>query len=122
MNGKLHISELQQQIVFDTNRDGDVSNDEALFFLDGNEEVDFDTFLTLCWPKIKPYVTLDHGLFKPLTSDEKLELGLDEDVDEQEQIHENEEEEEEENYEPETENDAEEEETGEGEVKRLTLK
>ncbi|XP_058839943.1 glucosidase 2 subunit beta-like [Topomyia yanbarensis] len=77
-NQVLEIAELQTRIVFDRNRDGSVTEDEARFFLDDHEQVDFETFVTLCWPKIKPFLMLDSGLFKPPSDVEELERGTEE--------------------------------------------
>ncbi|XP_055525391.1 glucosidase 2 subunit beta [Wyeomyia smithii] len=72
-NQVVEIVELQTRIVFDRNRDGSVSEEEARFFLDEHDQVDFETFVTLCWPKIKPFLMLDSGLFKPPSDVEELE-------------------------------------------------
>lgn len=72
-DGVLEVVELQTRIVFDRNRDGAVTVDEARFFLDDHDQVDFETFVTLCWPKVKPFLMLDSGLFKPPTDVHELE-------------------------------------------------
>ncbi|KAJ6638571.1 Glucosidase 2 subunit beta [Pseudolycoriella hygida] len=64
-NQLVEIEEIQTRIAFDKNRDGEVCAEEAKYFLDDHEAVNFETFKTLCWPKIKPYLMLDSGLFKP---------------------------------------------------------
>uniref|UniRef100_A0A182IWR0 Glucosidase 2 subunit beta n=1 Tax=Anopheles atroparvus TaxID=41427 RepID=A0A182IWR0_ANOAO len=64
-NQLLEVVELQTRIVFDRNRDGAVTEDEARFFLDERDQVDFETFVTLCWPRMKPFLMMDSGLFKP---------------------------------------------------------
>lgn len=115
----VELAELQTRISFDRNRDGVVSDDEALYFLDEQTEANLETFVQVCWPRIKPFLMLDSGLFVPPTAapvdieapekhdDDEQQL-LDDDLDEHHLLDDGEEAvDEEEEYE---------EETGEGEV------
>lgn len=64
---------MQTRISFDRNRDGEVSTDEARYFLDEQDEANLDAFVQVCWPRIKPFLMLDSGLFKPPATVEELE-------------------------------------------------
>lgn len=64
-DGVVEIAELQTRVSFDSNRDGEVSVEEAKYYLDEHDQVDLETFVTVCWPRIKPFLMLDAGLFKP---------------------------------------------------------
>jgi protein kinase C substrate 80K-H len=69
-NGFLEIIEVQTRIVFDRNRDGAVDEEEARFFLAESDQLDLENFITLAWPKIKPFLMLEAGLFKPPATEE----------------------------------------------------
>lgn len=68
-DGKIEMSELQTQQTFDQNKDGAVSEDEAKFFFDSHNELSWEDFLASGWPRMKPFLMLDKGLFKPPTSE-----------------------------------------------------
>ena len=55
-DGKVQVSELQTQTIFDQNNDGTVSVDEAKFFLHLEEEIDKETFIRSAWPMMKPFI------------------------------------------------------------------
>lgn len=80
-DGKIEVNELQTRISFDRNRNGIVEVEEARYFLDDNDELDLESFITLAWPKMKPFMMLDAGLFKPPKKEEQID---DEDHDDDE--------------------------------------
>lgn len=69
-NGLVELAELQTRIVFDRNRDGAVSEEEANYFIEPHAAIDLETFITIAWPRIKPFLMLDSGLFKPPTGEQ----------------------------------------------------
>lgn len=64
-DGFIEIAELQTRVSFDKDRNGEVSVEEARFFLDEKERVNQEEFTSVCWGRVKPYLMLDAGLFKP---------------------------------------------------------
>ncbi|XP_012253364.2 glucosidase 2 subunit beta [Athalia rosae] len=63
-SGTISISEIQVRQTFDVNRNGEVSIDEAKYFLNNKEEVNLQEFLDSAWANIKPYIMLEEGTFK----------------------------------------------------------
>lgn len=115
-NGKLEIIELQTRIAFDKDRNGVVELEEARYFLDENDELELESFVALAWPRIKPFLMLDSGLFKPPrregeADDETVEPRDEEDIEEAELQNEEEE------HHPDDDTEyTEDEEAGEGEI------
>lgn len=77
-DGLIEVSEITTRVQFDSNRDGQVDEEEAKYFLDHNVQVGFETFVTKCWPRMKPYLMLDAGLFKPPATVEELDKAQEE--------------------------------------------
>lgn len=64
-NGLITLSEIQTRSAFDKDKNGEVSEDEAKYFLAENTEVDLDIFVSEAWPLIKPFLMIEQGIFKP---------------------------------------------------------
>ncbi|VEN57325.1 unnamed protein product [Callosobruchus maculatus] len=71
-DGLVSVQELQTRPSFDKDRNGEVSDEEAKWFLNGQEEVDFEAFINNCWTSIKPYMLMDSGLYTPPSADETV--------------------------------------------------
>lgn len=119
-DGLVEIGEITTRVQFDSNRDGQVDEEEAKYFLDRNEQVDLEAFVTLCWPRMKPYLMLDAGLFKPPASVDEIEANKPADVQEGDTLEDLESETAELQHEEDAETFDEEEETGEGDVEQVT--
>lgn len=72
-DGKIQMSEIQTQQTFDQNKDGAVSEDETKFFFDSHDELNWEDFLASGWPRMKPFLMVDKGLFIPPTSEPTLD-------------------------------------------------
>nr|XP_031833510.1 glucosidase 2 subunit beta [Nomia melanderi] len=72
-SGTITIMELKTRVTFDKDRDGVVSDEEALYFLNNQEEVNLQEFMDSAWSYIKPFLMLEQGVFKP--DDQKEEEG-----------------------------------------------
>ncbi|XP_053973775.1 glucosidase 2 subunit beta [Hylaeus volcanicus] len=59
------IMELKTRVTFDKDRDGVVSEEEALYFLNNQKEVDLREFIDSVWANMKPFLMLEQGMFKP---------------------------------------------------------
>ena len=60
-SGTVTIAELQTRVTFDKNRDGAVSEEEALFFLNNQQELTMQEFIDVAWSNIKPFLMRERG-------------------------------------------------------------
>jgi len=58
-DGLVTVSELQMRPGLDTNKDGEVSEEEAKFFLSDNESFDLSSFTSTGFALLKPYIDLE---------------------------------------------------------------
>lgn len=58
-DGVITMEELQTRPGLDTNKDGEVSEEEAKFFLSDNESFDLESFVTTGYVLLKPYLDLE---------------------------------------------------------------
>lgn len=83
-DGKIDILELKARQTFDKDRNGEVSDEEARYFLNDKEEVELEEFVTDAWARIKPFLMMDAGLFKPPVQDTDKEQDTEHGEDDQE--------------------------------------
>ena len=72
-SGTITIVELQTRVTFDKDRDGAVTEEEALYFLNNKDEINLQEFLDASWANIKPFLMLEQGMFKPSEQKEEEE-------------------------------------------------
>lgn len=68
-SGTVSVAELQTRVTFDKDKNGEVSEEEALFFLNNEQELNMQEFIDFAWKNIKPFLMLEKGLFKPATDE-----------------------------------------------------
>jgi len=79
-DGQITKEELALEIRFDQNNDGMVNDEEAEFYMSGNESYQRDTFIDNGWPLMKPALTEEENNETTETSDPAPEYdGEDED-------------------------------------------
>jgi len=59
------MDEIKSRQTFDKNKDGEVSDEEALFFLNMEEEMSKEEFLKTGWTIAKPFFLMEQGMFLP---------------------------------------------------------
>lgn len=85
-DGVVDIPEIQAHLVFDKDKDGVVSEHEALYFLDEKENVDLENFKINAWPRVKPQLMMKDGVFSaPEDQEEEHEPETEQEEEEEEQ-------------------------------------
>merc|ERR1711892_179860 len=74
LDGVVTMTELQARPGLDTNKDGEVSEEEAKFFLGDQETFDIESFVESKFALIKPYLELEQAAPVPTEDAEELEL------------------------------------------------
>lgn len=64
-DGVLTMQEIISRQTFDTNRDGQVSEEEAKFYLQQEESMTLETFIATGWPMMRPVYKADQRMFVP---------------------------------------------------------
>lgn len=72
-SGIVTVMELRTRVTFDKDRDGVVTEEEALYFLNNQKEVNLQEFVDSVWTNIKPFLMLEQGMFKPDEHNEEEE-------------------------------------------------
>ena len=78
-DGQLTKDELTTEIRFDQNNDGMVNEEEAEFYMSGNESYQRDSFIDNGWPLMKPALSDEEVADNTDSSDSKPEFNDDED-------------------------------------------
>lgn len=60
-SGTITVAELQTRVTFDKDRNGVVSEEEAMFFLNNQKEINLQEFMDTAWANIKPFLMLEQG-------------------------------------------------------------
>ncbi|XP_056632367.1 glucosidase 2 subunit beta-like [Diorhabda sublineata] len=87
-DGWLEISEVKVRTSFDRDGNGEVSDEEAKFYLNFQESVDLDTFVKTCWKTLRPVVFREGTEKIPEKKDELENSEVDDMQDEDQEIEE----------------------------------
>lgn len=98
-DGQLTKDELTNEIRFDQNNDGMVNDEEAEFYMSGNESYQRDSFIDNGWPLMKPALTDEEVTDNQDSSDSKPEYNEDDEEHVDTDIDDEDDDEEEEDYE-----------------------
>jgi protein kinase C substrate 80K-H len=60
-SGTITVAELQTRVTFDKDHNGEVSREEALYFLNNQEELTQQEFVNFAWTNVKPFLMLEKG-------------------------------------------------------------
>ena len=80
-NGFVTVEELQQRKELDDDGSEDVSKEEAIKFLGGEEPMDFDTFYAMSWDKVSGAITFQYEEERDKTVEDEGDIDDDEDED-----------------------------------------
>ncbi|XP_056632366.1 glucosidase 2 subunit beta-like [Diorhabda sublineata] len=99
-DGWLEISEVKVSTSFDRDGNGEVSDEEAKFYLNFQESVDLDTFVKTCWKTLRPVIFREGAEKTPEKKDdenleEEDEMQDDQELEEESEDHDYEDEEQE---------------------------
>ncbi|KAJ8917126.1 hypothetical protein NQ315_012616 [Exocentrus adspersus] len=70
-DGLVEVAELQTRQNLDKDMNGEVSEEEAKYFLNNQDSVDLETFIESCWSNVKSYHVLDGRKFEPSGENEE---------------------------------------------------
>lgn len=75
-DGKIVAAEIRVRQTFDQNKDGVVSDEEVEFFFGPAESMDLNEFFSVAYPRIKPFIMMEKGLFQPPTTEPEVDTNV----------------------------------------------
>ncbi|XP_012288053.1 glucosidase 2 subunit beta [Orussus abietinus] len=91
-NGIVSLIEIQTRATFDKDRNGIVTEEEALYFLSNQKELTLQEFIELAWSNIKVFAMLERDMYKRASqeehdiSEETVDHNKEEEEEEEEEI------------------------------------